>query len=47
MIREVQTGGARPLTDLAGALNARGVPTARGTGAWQAVQVKRVLDRVG
>jgi hypothetical protein len=29
------------------ALTRRGIPTPRGTGAWQAVQVQRVLDQAG
>jgi hypothetical protein len=29
------------------ALTRRGIPTPRGTGAWQAVQVQRVLDLAG
>jgi hypothetical protein len=46
VIREVQAGGARTLAEIADALNARGVPTARG-GSWAAMTVKRVLDRAG
>lgn len=42
-IRELQASGAS-LREIAAALNARKIPTARG-GEWSAVQVKRVLDR--
>ena len=44
IIREVQTSGATSLRDIAGALNARGVHTARG-GQWYATSVKNVLER--
>jgi Recombinase len=46
ILREVQAAGARTLAEIAAALNARGVPTARG-GTWAAMTVKRVLDRAG
>jgi DNA invertase Pin-like site-specific DNA recombinase len=46
IIREVQAAGARSLAQIAAALNARGVETARG-GSWLPTQVKRILDRVG
>ncbi|WFT81006.1 MULTISPECIES: recombinase family protein [unclassified Methylobacterium] len=44
VIREVQAAGAVSLNEIAGALNARGIPTARGR-SWSAVQVRRVLQR--
>ena len=44
IIREAQKAGATTLRALAEALNARGIPTARG-GAWHAMSVKNVLDR--
>jgi ABC-type hemin transport system ATPase subunit len=34
------------LRAIAAALNERGIPTASGTGEWQAVQVSRVLARL-
>jgi DNA invertase Pin-like site-specific DNA recombinase len=46
IIRELQAAGARTLAEIADALNARGVPTARG-GSWARMTVKRVLDRAG
>jgi DNA invertase Pin-like site-specific DNA recombinase len=45
-IRELQAAGAASLRAIADGLNARGIPTARGTGAWSAVQVARVLERL-
>jgi DNA invertase Pin-like site-specific DNA recombinase len=44
IIREAQKAGASTLRDVADALNARGVATARG-GRWHATSVKNVLDR--
>jgi DNA invertase Pin-like site-specific DNA recombinase len=44
IIREVQKSGATTLRDIAQALNARGVHTARG-GQWYATSVKNVLER--
>lgn len=44
IIRQIQAAGMITLRDIAGALNARGIPTARG-GQWEAKAVKRVLDR--
>jgi DNA invertase Pin-like site-specific DNA recombinase len=46
-IRELQAGGVTSLSGLARELNSRGVPTARGTGQWQAMQVQRVLRLAG
>jgi hypothetical protein len=43
-IREVQKAGARTLREIADALNARGVPTAR-AGRWFATSVSNVLAR--
>jgi DNA invertase Pin-like site-specific DNA recombinase len=45
-IAELRADGVTSLRDLAAALNAKGIETARGAGAWSAVQVKRVLDRL-
>jgi DNA invertase Pin-like site-specific DNA recombinase len=44
IIREVRKAGATSLRDIAEALNARGVQTARG-GQWHATSVKNVLER--
>jgi DNA invertase Pin-like site-specific DNA recombinase len=44
IIREIQRAGAKSLRDIAEALNARGVQTARG-GQWHATSVKNVLER--
>jgi DNA invertase Pin-like site-specific DNA recombinase len=44
IIREAQRAGARTLREIAEALNARGVLTARG-GRWYATSVKNILDR--
>ncbi|MFK5599096.1 recombinase family protein [Methylobacterium sp. HMF5984] len=46
ILAEIQASGAKSLREIAAALNERGVPTAKG-GSWQAVQVSRVLARVG
>jgi hypothetical protein len=43
IIREVQLAGAKSLRAIAKALNARGIPTARG-GRWQAMTVSNVLS---
>lgn len=45
-IEEARANGATTLRALAAALNAKGIPTARG-GQWSANQVARVLGRVG
>jgi DNA invertase Pin-like site-specific DNA recombinase len=44
-IRNLQAAGATSLRAIAAGLNAKGIPTARGRGAWRAVQVDRVLKR--
>ncbi len=44
IIREAQRAGATTLRDVAEALNARGVLTARG-GTWHATTVKNILAR--
>jgi len=44
-IIEITKAGAESLREIAAALNARGIPTARG-GEWRATQVARVLERV-
>ena len=45
IIREAQKAGARTLREIAEALNARGIATARG-GHWYAQSVANVLARV-
>ena len=47
VIREIQAAGTTSLSGIATALTERGMPTPNGRGAWQAVQVGRVLARVG
>jgi DNA invertase Pin-like site-specific DNA recombinase len=47
VLRELQAAGIVSLSGMARALTERGVPTPGGAGRWQAVQVQRVLDRVG
>jgi DNA invertase Pin-like site-specific DNA recombinase len=44
IIRDIQRAGARTLRDIAGALNARGIATARG-GLWHAATVNNLLSR--
>ena len=44
IIREAQKAGARTLREIAEALNARGVATARG-GQWHAKSVSNILER--
>jgi hypothetical protein len=44
IIREAQKAGAATLRDIASALNARGVATARG-GQWYAKSVANILER--
>ncbi|CAA2137495.1 recombinase family protein [Methylobacterium bullatum] len=44
IIEEIKGSGAVSLREIAAALNARSVPTARG-GLWSAVQVSRILKR--
>jgi DNA invertase Pin-like site-specific DNA recombinase len=44
-ILELQAAGKTSLRAIAEGLNARGIPTARGTGNWSAAQVMRVLAR--
>jgi DNA invertase Pin-like site-specific DNA recombinase len=44
IIREAQRAGATTLRQIAEALNARGVATARG-GTWAPMSVKNILDR--
>ena len=44
IIREAQKAGATTLRDIATALNARGVATARG-GQWHATSVSNILER--
>ena len=44
VILQIRAAGVETLTEIAGALNARGLRTVRG-GEWQANQVKRVIER--
>ncbi len=44
IIKEIQRAGATSLRAIADALNARGVPTARG-GQWQAQTISNLLAR--
>jgi DNA invertase Pin-like site-specific DNA recombinase len=46
IIADIQASGASSLRQIAAGLNARSIPTAR-SGQWSAIQVKRVLERVG
>jgi len=43
LVREIRAIGITSLAGIARELTRRGVPTPRGAGAWQAVQVARVL----
>jgi hypothetical protein len=45
-IAELRAAGATSLQAIAGGLNARKVPTARGAGLWTRTQVSRVLARL-
>ena len=45
-VAELQASGLTSLRALATGLNDRGIPTARGSGQWSAVQVARVLERI-
>jgi DNA invertase Pin-like site-specific DNA recombinase len=46
IIRQVQRAGATTLREIAEALNARGIATARG-GRWHATSVRNVMERAG
>jgi DNA invertase Pin-like site-specific DNA recombinase len=46
-IETLRAAGATSLRAIADGLNAQAIPTARGNGQWSAVQVARVLDRIG
>lgn len=45
VVRDIQRAGVATLQGIADALNARGIPTARG-GAWYASTVRNLLARV-
>jgi DNA invertase Pin-like site-specific DNA recombinase len=45
-VRALQAAGATSLRAIAAGLNAQGIPTAKGSGRWSAVQVARVLERI-
>jgi DNA invertase Pin-like site-specific DNA recombinase len=47
VLAEIKASGITSLGGIARALNERGIPTARGQRTWQAVQVQRVLERIG
>ena len=46
-IKDLQAGGRKSLRAIADGLNEQGIPTARGQGRWSAVQVSRLLARIG
>lgn len=46
ILADIRAGGAVSLRQIAVELNARGIPTTRG-GSWSAMQVRRLLERVG
>jgi DNA invertase Pin-like site-specific DNA recombinase len=46
VIAELQAAGTTSLRGIAAELNSRGIPTATGTGSWQAAQVSRLLARL-
>jgi hypothetical protein len=47
IVRELQSAGVTSLVGIAAAFNERSIPTATGQGTWHAVQVSRVLARLG
>jgi hypothetical protein len=47
IVRELQSAGVTSLVGIAAAFNERSIPTATGQGNWHAVQVSRVLARLG
>lgn len=47
VVEELRTAGVTTASGLARALSERGIPTARGGSRWTAVQVQRVLSRLG
>ncbi len=44
VLEDVLASGLSSLREIASALNERGIPTATGRGAWQATQVRRLMD---
>jgi hypothetical protein len=44
--RAVEAAGVTSLSGIAAALNARGIPTASGSGRWYHAQVRRLLARL-
>jgi hypothetical protein len=46
-VKDLQAAGTTTLVGIAAALNERGIPTASGQGTWHAIQVSRVLARIG
>jgi DNA invertase Pin-like site-specific DNA recombinase len=46
-IRSLQAAGATSLRAIAKGLNDAAIPTAKGSGEWSAVQVQRVMSRLG
>jgi hypothetical protein len=45
-IRKLQANGATSLRAIAAGLNEQGIPTSRGAGVWNAMQVSRLLERL-
>jgi hypothetical protein len=46
IIAELRAAGVTSFTGIAAALNARGIPTASGSGRWYHAQVRRLLARL-
>ncbi len=46
VIAALRAAGKTSLRAIAAGLNERSIPTSRGEGEWNAVQVKRVLERI-
>jgi hypothetical protein len=46
IIAELKAAGITRLSDIAAALNERGIPTTRGSGRWYHAQVGRILARM-
>jgi DNA invertase Pin-like site-specific DNA recombinase len=47
ILADLRSAGVTSLAAIAKALTEKGIPTAKGGTEWQAVQVKRVMDRLG
>jgi hypothetical protein len=46
IVKELRAAGITSFTGIAAALNARGIPTASGSGRWYHAQVRRLLARL-